>query len=132
MRVTATVDWTDAPVVSLYLDGEQKPIHRDLNFRSYAIDFEGISRYSAYKRGTLHVGLGEKAAPFDLSNRGFLLAATDSFGYDVYRTDPLYKHIPLIINVTPKGCVAIFSTSHRYVRQGSLIFANRSVVAHGL
>lgn len=31
---------------------------------------------------------------------------------DAYRTDPLYKHIPLLINATPDGCVGIFSTSH--------------------
>jgi alpha-glucosidase (family GH31 glycosyl hydrolase) len=48
----------------------------------------------------------------NLSNRHFILSATDCFGYDVYRSDPLYKHIPLLINVTPKGCVAMFSTSH--------------------
>jgi alpha-glucosidase (family GH31 glycosyl hydrolase) len=110
--VTAVVDWTDAPVISLYLDGEQKPVHRDLNFRSYAIDATGIAHYTAYKRGTLHVGLGEKAAPMNLANRHFIISATDCFGYDVYRTDPMYKHIPLLINITQKGCVAIFSTSH--------------------
>jgi len=64
------------------------------------------------EQGTLHVGLGEKAGPMDLSGRGFLITASDTFGYDAYRTDPLYKHIPLLINVTPQGCVGIFSTSH--------------------
>ncbi|KAH8673189.1 glycosyl hydrolases family 31-domain-containing protein [Ilyonectria robusta] len=58
------------------------------------------------------MGLGEKAAPMDLSGRRFQLSATDSFGYDVHRTDPLYKNIPLLINATPQGCVAMFSTSH--------------------
>jgi alpha-glucosidase (family GH31 glycosyl hydrolase) len=111
-NVTAVVEWTDSPVISLYLDGEQKPIHRDLNFRSYAVDSVGIAHYTAYKRDTLHAGLGEKAAPMNLANRHFILSATDCFGYDVYRSDPLYKHIPLFINVTPKGCVAMFSTSH--------------------
>jgi alpha-glucosidase (family GH31 glycosyl hydrolase) len=110
--VTVLVEWTDAPVISLYLEGEKKPIHRDLNFRSYAVDSSGVAHYTAYKRDTLHVGLGEKAAPMNLSNRHFIISATDCFGYDVYRTDPMYKHIPLLINATPKGCVAIFSTSH--------------------
>lgn len=112
-NVAAVVDWADSPVVSLYLDGDKKPIHRDLNFRSYAIDSEGICHYTAYKRGSLHCGLGEKAAPMDLSGRHYLITATDCFGYDVYRTDPMYKHIPLLISATPKGCVAMFSTSHR-------------------
>jgi alpha-glucosidase (family GH31 glycosyl hydrolase) len=48
----------------------------------------------------------------DLSGRRFELSCTDSFGYDVYKTDPLYKNIPLLINATPHGCVAMFSTSH--------------------
>lgn len=110
--VTASVDWSDAPVVSLQLAGQEKPLHRDLQFRSYAVDSTGIAHYTWYKRDTLHVGLGEKAAPMNLANRHFVLQVTDSFGYDCYRTDPLYKHIPLLINVTPEGVVAMFSTSH--------------------
>ena len=110
--VKATVRWADAPVVSLQLAGQDAPIHRDLPFRSYVVDSSGIAHYTHYKRDTLHVGLGEKSAPMNLSNRHFILSATDSFGYDIYRTDPLYKHIPLLINATPDGCVGIFSTSH--------------------
>ncbi|RYP29968.1 hypothetical protein DL766_005114 [Monosporascus sp. MC13-8B] len=110
--VEAVIEWTDSPTVSLFLEGSPEPIHRDLQFRSYAIDGTGIAHYSVYKKDTLHVGLGEKAAPMDLSGRGFIISASDTFGYDAYRTDPLYKHIPLLINVTPSGCVGIFSTSH--------------------
>ena len=110
--VKATVDWSGAPIVCLHLSGQDKPVYRDLDFRSYCVDSTGIAHYTRYKRDTLHVGLGEKAAPMNLSNRQFVLSATDCFGYDVYRTDPLYKHIPLLINATPDGCVGIFSTSH--------------------
>ncbi|KAH7413524.1 neutral alpha-glucosidase, partial [Cadophora sp. MPI-SDFR-AT-0126] len=110
--ITATVDWSGPPLVSLQIDGQSAPIHRDLDFRSYVADSTGIAHYTRYKRDTLHVGLGEKAAPMNLSNRNFIISATDCFGYDIYRTDPLYKHIPLLINATPEGCVGIFSTSH--------------------
>ncbi|KFY80323.1 hypothetical protein V499_00813 [Pseudogymnoascus sp. VKM F-103] len=110
--IIATIEWSGPPVVSLQFSGQSAAIHRDLNFRSYVVDSTGIAHYTQYKRDTLHVGLGEKAAPMNLSNRQFILSATDCFGYDVYRTDPLYKHIPLLINVTPEGCVGIFSTSH--------------------
>jgi alpha-glucosidase (family GH31 glycosyl hydrolase) len=48
----------------------------------------------------------------DLSNRHFTLSATDCFGYDVHRSDPLYKHIPLLITATPEYAVATFSMSH--------------------
>lgn len=111
-QVKATIEWADAPVVSLYLDGQEKPLHRDLGYRSYALDGTGIAHYTLYKQDSLHVGLGEKAGPMDLSGRGFTITASDTFGYDAYRTDPLYKHIPLLINVTPTGCVGMFSTSH--------------------
>lgn len=70
------------------------------------------THYSRYNRGTLHVGLGEKASPMNLSGRRFDTSAMDRFGYDVYKTDPLYKNIPLLINATPSGCIAFFSTSH--------------------
>ncbi|KAL6704876.1 hypothetical protein ACN47E_007559 [Coniothyrium glycines] len=111
--VTASVDWaTGLPLVALTLPGQQAPIHADLPNRSYAADGTGIAHYTKYNFGTLHLGLGEKPAPMDLSNRHFVLSATDSFGYDVHRTDPMYKHIPLLINATPEGCVGIFSTSH--------------------
>lgn len=109
---SATVEWSHAPKVSLYLDGATEPIHQDLTFRSYALDSTGVAHYTAWNKGTLHVGLGEKAAPMDLSGRGFNITASDTFGYDAYKTDPLYKHVPLLINVTPKGCVGIFSSSH--------------------
>jgi alpha-glucosidase (family GH31 glycosyl hydrolase) len=80
--------------------------------RSYALDGDGVAHYTQYFRNSLHVGLGEKAAPMDLSNRHFTLSATDCFGYDVHRTDPMYKHIPLLIRATPEGVVATFSASH--------------------
>ncbi|KAK1522978.1 glycosyl hydrolase family 31 [Colletotrichum paranaense] len=112
--VKAVVEWSNTPIISLYVgqDDSGKPIHADLPFRSYAADGPGIAHYSSYKKHTLHVGLGEKAAPMDLAGRGFIISASDTFGYDAYRTDPLYKHIPLLINVTPEGAVGIFSTAH--------------------
>jgi alpha-glucosidase (family GH31 glycosyl hydrolase) len=109
--INATVNWKHTPVVRLQW-GSESPIHADLPFRSYAVDGPGIAHYTAYRKDTLHVGLGEKPAPMDLSGRQFVLSASDCFGYDVYKTDPMYKHIPLLINATQNGCVAMFSTSH--------------------
>ncbi|PKS06088.1 hypothetical protein jhhlp_007922 [Lomentospora prolificans] len=108
----ATIDWSGAPIVSISIDDADEPIYQDLPFRSYAADGTGVAHYTRYKRDTLHVGLGEKAAPMNLAGRSFTIATSDTFGYDAYRTDPLYKHIPLLINVTRQGCVGIFSTSH--------------------
>ncbi|KAJ4193857.1 hypothetical protein NW767_010096 [Fusarium falciforme] len=112
--ISAKVDWSDScPLVSVSLgDSNEAPLHQDLPHRAYVVNGGGVGHYSRYNRGTLHVGLGEKAAPMNLSGRRFQLSATDSFGYDNYKTDPLYKNIPLLINATPQGCVALFSTSH--------------------
>lgn len=110
-NIEAKLEWNGAPIVSVGYSGQQ-PLHYDLPFRSYVLDGPGIAHYTRYFRGSLHVGLGEKPAPMDLSNRHFTLSATDSFGYDVHRTDPMYKHIPLLVRMTPEGVVATFSTSH--------------------
>ncbi|KAL6835456.1 glycoside hydrolase family 31 protein [Trichoderma afarasin] len=112
--ITASIDWTESsPLLSVSLEGSKNgPLHEDLPNRSYVVDGEGIAHYSRYNRDTLYVGLGEKAAPMNLAGRKFELSATDSFGYDIYRTDPLYKNIPLLINATPSGCLALFSTTH--------------------
>ncbi|KAH8173601.1 glycosyl hydrolases family 31 domain-containing protein [Sarocladium implicatum] len=114
--IEARVEWGTAdsctPVVQISYQGADKPLHSDVPHRSYTVDGEGVAHYTRYHRGTLHAGMGEKAAPMDLSGRRFELSCTDSFGYDVYKTDPLYKNIPLLINATPQGCVAMFSTTH--------------------
>ncbi|CAK1354913.1 unnamed protein product [Cercospora beticola] len=110
-NIEARVDWDVTPIVSVGFAGQQ-PLHTDLPFRSYVLDGPGAAHYSRYFRGSLHVGLGEKAAPMDLSARHFTLSATDCFGYDVHRTDPMYKLIPLLFRAGPEGVVATFSTSH--------------------
>ena len=109
--IEAKVSYEAEPIVSVGFAGEA-PLHEDLKYRSYALDGNGVAHYTKYARGELHVGLGEKSAPMDLSNRHFTLTATDCFGYDVMRSDPMYKHIPLLIRVSPNGVVATFSTSH--------------------
>lgn len=111
-NITASLDFAgDTPLVSISIDGQKTPLLQDVPNRGYVVDGEGIAHYTRYNRKTLYVGLGEKAAPMNLAGRRFELSATDSFGYDVYRTDPLYKNIPFLINATPEGCVATFSTS---------------------
>lgn len=112
-QIVANIDWSESsPVVRVSYADSKEPLHVDVPHRSYSIDGHGVAHYSRYNRGTLYVGLGEKAAPMNFAGRRFELSATDSFGYDVYRTDPLYKHIPLLLNATPHGCVGLFSTSH--------------------
>jgi alpha-glucosidase (family GH31 glycosyl hydrolase) len=110
--VVATVTHDGPPVVSIQWKDANEILHSDLPDRSYVLDGPGTTHYTRHNRNALHIGLGEKAAPFDLTARHFINSATDCFGYEVYKTDPMYKHIPLLIKATPNGCVGIFSTTH--------------------
>src|SRR5271163_4852708 len=109
-NIRLTIRINPTPVIAVKLDDLQ--LYSDLSYRSYAFDGTGASRYGCFDPETLHLGLGERAAPFDLSNRTFSLSALDAAEYDAYRTDPLYKHIPFLIRATQKGCVGIVSASH--------------------
>ncbi len=80
---------------------DDKLVLRDLRARSYALTEHGMTRHWSLDRTRLHLGLGEKAAPIDLTGRKFTLHATDAAWYDSYRTDPLYKHTPFLIS-TPR------------------------------
>jgi hypothetical protein len=48
--VKVVVGWSNAPVVSLFLDGQHKALHSDLHFRSYAVDDTGVAHYTTYKK----------------------------------------------------------------------------------
>lgn len=78
-----------------------KLVLADLQARSYVLTEHGVIRHWKLDRSCLHLGLGEKAAPIDLTGRSFTLHATDAAYYDSYRTDPLYKHTPFLIS-TPR------------------------------
>ncbi|KAF4550594.1 putative glycosyl hydrolases family 31 protein 2 [Elsinoe fawcettii] len=110
--ITASVDWSGSPIVSLGWTGSDEPLHSDLPYRSYAVDGQGVAHYTRHDREALHVGLGEVAAPMDLTARNFKIDATDCFGYEPYKTSPMYKHMPFLVKATPKGCVAIVSSSY--------------------
>lgn len=98
------------PTTSIDLNGVE--LYSDLPHRSYVLNGHGASRYALYDPETLHLGLGERAAPFDLPIRTFSFSALDAAAYDAHRADPLYKHVPLLIRATSAGCVGIFSTSY--------------------
>jgi alpha-glucosidase (family GH31 glycosyl hydrolase) len=78
-----------------------KPVLRDLRARPFALPEHGMMRHWSFDQTRLHLGLGEKAAPIDLTGRKFTLHATDAAWYDSYQTDPLYKHTPFLTS-TPR------------------------------
>jgi alpha-glucosidase (family GH31 glycosyl hydrolase) len=108
--ISFSVKANPTPVLSIQKHGVA--LYSDLANRSYTLDGTGTSRYGVFDPEALSIGLGERAAPFDLSHRTFSLSALDAAQYDAYRTDPLYKHIPLLIRASPLGSVGLFSSSH--------------------
>lgn len=48
-----------------------------------------------------YYGLGEVSGPLNRNGRRFLLAPSDSMGYDAELASPLYKHIPFVIGFSP-------------------------------
>lgn len=47
----------------------------------------------------VHFGLGERAAPVDLTGRRFEMHGTDAAHYDAYTAGALYKHTPFVLSV---------------------------------
>ncbi|GMA38630.1 alpha-glucosidase [Mobilicoccus caccae] len=74
---------------------------------------EGTDVAHAVQRrpGERVLGLGEKAGPLDRAGRRYEMRALDAMGYDAERTDPLYKHWPMLIRTVPGqpgGAVGLF------------------------
>jgi hypothetical protein len=99
------LNWRDSIQLSVWetTSGSSEPIRLlgDLPNRSYALTEHGITRHWWMERNNLHLGMGEKAAPIDLTGRSFQLHGSDAACYDAYEGDPLYKHTPFIIS-TPR------------------------------
>lgn len=99
------LSWKEHITLTIYetllSTGQPLRLLGDLQNRSYALTEHGVMRHWWVEIDNLHLGLGEKAAPLDLSNRSFMNHGSDSAAYDAYQTDPLYKHTPYLIS-TPR------------------------------
>lgn len=95
-------------------DKTGRTVYSDLPIRSYSINGSGFCHYSKLEPEALHMGLGEKAAPLDLTKRTFSFYGMDALKYDAYKTDPLYKMNPFLITLPRGGGWALgeFSTSN--------------------
>lgn len=101
------ITWTESISVSVWessgsnVNDDKKLLLSDIDTRSYALTEHGIMRHWRMDRSSLHMGLGEKGAPLDLTMRNFSFGGTDAAHYDAYKSDPLYKHTPYLI-VAPR------------------------------
>ena len=100
-RVEVRLSWKWKIYISIWdVSGKkEEAVLRDVPIRAYGLTEHGIKRHWFFDEERLHLGLGEKAGPIDLSKRSFTLHASDSAQYDAYNTDPLYKHHPFLISV---------------------------------
>ena len=101
------LDWSDQIVLSSWevdAASQSSPTRLlgDVPVRSYALTVHGIIRHYSIDRKRLHLGLGERAAPLDLTGRSFQMNGTNAGGYDAWESDPLYKHTPFLISA-PRG-----------------------------
>jgi len=113
------LDWSDHLVLSTWeiSPGQtaktQTPTQLlcDVPVRSYALTEHGIMRHYSIDRNRLHLGLGERAAPLNLTGRSFQMHGTDAALYDAWESDPLYKHTPFLIS-TPRGGGTTYAIYH--------------------
>ena len=100
------LDWSDSILLTVWekdsSSNDRIRLIGDLPARSYALTEHGIIRHWWIERDNIHLGLGEKAGPIDLSGRSFQLHGTDAACYDTFESDPLYKHTPFLIS-TPRA-----------------------------
>lgn len=83
------INWADSILLSIWeeVDGEWTRICGDLQSRSYALTEHGVMRHWWLEKDNLHLGLGEKAAPLDLTGRSFRCDGSDSAAYDSYESE---------------------------------------------
>ncbi|ORX37673.1 glycosyl hydrolases family 31-domain-containing protein [Kockovaella imperatae] len=97
------LEWSESLLLNVWETNRNGKVRLigDLPGRSYAMTEHGMIRHWWIERNNLHVGLGERAAPLDLTSRSFTMTGTDGACYDAYEGDPLYKHTPFLIS-TPR------------------------------
>ncbi|KAH7104911.1 putative glicosidase [Auriculariales sp. MPI-PUGE-AT-0066] len=100
--------WIEGITLDVFENGTR--LFGDTHGRSYALTGGGVIRHWRIERDNVHLGMGERAGPLNLTNRSFLMHAADSAFYDTYESDPLYKHTPFLISMprpTPDGKVPL-------------------------
>lgn len=115
------LNWADSILLEVWEESDEGMVRvcGDLPSRSYALTEHGVMRHWWLERDNLHLGLGEKAAPIDLTGRSFQIHGSDSACYDAYDGDPLYKHTPFLVSTprakvgkVPRSTYAIYHASN--------------------
>lgn len=101
--------------ISIKVDGQT--VHSDIPGRAYLEDTSGrVKHYQGMGDEDRFYGLGEKSGPLNKACRRFAMSNTDTFAYDPEYSDPLYKHIPFFVRLSPERGITtgyFYNNAHR-------------------
>ena len=80
--------------------------HPELAYRSACDGGRGVRHTLRRDPHEVFLGVGEASGGIDRHHRRHRLRPTDALGYDAERSDPLYKHLPIVLSLTPDGHAA--------------------------
>jgi alpha-glucosidase len=89
--------WTLAGGEPLFAD------HPELGYRFATDGGRGVRHTLRRDLGEVYLGLGEASGALDRHHRRFRLRPGDALGYDAELADPLYKHLPVVLTLSPAG-----------------------------
>ncbi len=80
--------------------------HPELAYRAAAAGGRGVRHTLRRDPADVYLGLGEVSGALDRHHRRYRLRPGDALGYDAACSDPLYKHLPVALSLTPAGHAA--------------------------
>ena len=107
--VRLTVEVTLAPFALRVCLPDGTPVltdHPELAYRARPDGGRGVRHTLRRDRAERFYGLGEASGPLDRHHRRVRLRPSDALGYDARDAGPLYKHLPIVLSLTPEGHAA--------------------------
>jgi alpha-glucosidase len=77
--------------------------HPELAYRMATDGGRGLRHTLRRDLGDVYLGLGEASGTLDRHHRRYRLRPGDALGYDAELADPLYKHLPVVLSLSPSG-----------------------------
>lgn len=92
---------------------DSAPSFREISGRAYTYSNGRITHSFSLDDSSFY-GFGEKTGHLEKTGTRMVMSNKDACGYDPIRTDPLYKHVPFFIKLSPDGqdaCGIYYNTS---------------------
>lgn len=109
LRVEVATDPLRLTISRRRPDGTWQPIHTDRPTGAYAWNPRtGHVAHHRVHTSDQILGLADKGGHANRSKRRFELRNVDAMGYNAEHTDPLYKHVPLLLSRLDSGWVGLY------------------------